>query len=139
MEKGISTFIREFEKEKDFILQNSAGRVSNALVRISPVLEGEFVAELESGVNRVPQDTKRPFDPKKRKTRKRLKENFEDARWGDAIWFTNEDEAAGRIEFGYSKKAPQGVFRATARKWRGFIRGVARAATNRARKRVITE
>lgn len=139
MEKGIATFIREFEKEKDFILQNSAGRVSNALVRISPVLEGEFVAELESDVNRVPNDVKRLHDPKKRKTRKRLKDNFKDARWGDAIWFTNEDEAAGLIEFGYSNKAPQGVFRATARKWPKFIRGVARAATNRARKRVITE
>ena len=139
MEKGIKEFIRLLEAEKDFIFQDSTKRVSNALVRISPVDEGEYVADWDVAVGHWPADLEHQNDPKKAKTRKRLQIGFKDVEYGNSVFFENNDEVAARLEFGYSKQAPQGVVRLTARKWPGFVRGAARAAQNKIRKKIISE
>lgn len=139
MEKGIADFIREFEAEKDFIFREASKRVSNSIVRLSPVDEGEYVADWDVKIGGWPSDTNPPNDPKKTKTRARLRQVIEGAKYGDAIFFENDDAAAIKLEFGYSNQAPQGVVRLTVRKWRGFVRGAARAAQNRIKKRLAGE
>lgn len=139
MEKGIADFIREFNAEKDFIMQEATTRVSNAIVRFSPVDEGEYVADWDVKIGGWPADSNPPNDPKKTKTRARLKDIIKDVKYGDAVFFENDDAAAIRLEFGYSKQAPQGVVRLTVRKWRGFVRGAAIVARKRVNKRLAGE
>lgn len=137
MDKGIEVFLREFEKESDNILRDATKRVKNSIVRLTPVDEGEAVAEWDDGLNKSAQDIKREPDPKKRKTRARLQEKIDDMEMGDTYFLENHDPVAVRLDRGYSKKAPQGMTRLTARKWRGFVRGAGIAAQRRATKRVI--
>lgn len=138
MEKGIKEFERLFKQQNDFIMHESTKRVSNSIVRLNPVDEGESVADWDAAINHWPSDTKPPNDPKKTKTRKRLQESFKNVVYGQSVFFENTDPVAVRLEYGYSKKAPQGMIRATARKWRGFVRGAGKAAFNKAKKnRVI--
>lgn len=137
MEKGVKEFQRLFEAEAGAIMRDATTRVSNSLVRRTPVDEGEAVANWEAGVNRIPTDVDRVNDPKKRATRARLRETVAAVNYGDYVAFVNFDEVAARLEFGYSSQAPQGMVRLTARKWRGFVRGAGRAAQNRVRKQVI--
>lgn len=142
MEKGIAEFQRLFEAQKDFIMQDSTKRVSNALVRISPVADedgGEFVADWDAAIGGWPADTVQPKDPKRTQTRRRLQEVFKTAKFGKAVFFEDNDPVAVRLEFGYSKKAPQGVVRLVARKWRGFVKGAGRAALNKAKKRLVID
>lgn len=137
MERGIKEFQRLFEEQKDTIMKDVTKRVSNALVRFSPVLEGEYVAEWDAAIGNWPADTQQPDDPKKSRTRKRLQESFMNVVWGQAVFFENTDPVAARLEYGYSKKAPQGVVRLTARKFRGFVKGAGKAAENRVRKSLV--
>lgn len=134
MEKGIAEFIRLLKAENDAIMKDATGRVSNALVRFTPVDTGEAVADWDVRVNGDPGDPKHQPDPSRRVTRQRLQEEIAKVQYGDYVIFDNDDPVAVRLEFGYSKKAPQGMVRLTARKWRGFVRGAARAAQNRIRK-----
>lgn len=136
MEKGIAEFARLFKAENDFIMNEATKRVSNSLVRLSPVKEGEFVAEWDAAIGHWPSDTEQPDDPKKSKTRARLQAEIKPATFGDAVFFENDDPVAVRLEFGYSKQAPQGVVRMTARRWRGFVKGAATAALKRVSKRL---
>ena len=139
MEKGVAKFIRMFDDELDAITQDATKRVSNALVRFTPVDTGEAVADWDVAVNADPGNPEHGLDPGKRITRKRLRQELDKVKFGDFIIFDNDDPVAVRLEFGYSKKAPQGMVRLTARKWRGFVRGAARAAQNRIRKKLIFE
>lgn len=139
MERGIKEFQKLFDAEKDFIMKDVTKRVSNALVRFSPVLEGEFVSEWDAAIGSWPADTDQPDDPKKTKTRKRLQASFQNVVYGQAVFFENTDPVAGKLEFGYSKKAPQGVVRLTVRKFRGFVRGAGKAAFNKARKAQVID
>lgn len=136
MEKEIAEFVRLFEGEKDFIMQDVTNRVSNSLVRLSPVDEGEYVAEWDAEIGHWPSDTKQPPDKRKTTTRRRLQGEFARVEWGDAVFFENTDPVAARLEFGYSDQAPQGVARLTTRKFRGFVRGAGRAAQNKIKKRI---
>lgn len=139
MEKSIKEFQRLFAAENDFIIQEATRRVSNSIVRLNPVDEGDSVAEWDAMVGRWPADTKQQPDPKKTRTRKRLADMFRDVKFGQAVFFENTDPIAARLEFGYSKQAPQGIVRLTARRWRQFVRGAATAARNRVRKKLETE
>lgn len=136
MEKGIGEFIKLFAAENNFIMNEATKRVSNALVRISPIDEGEFVADWDVAVGHWPSDTVQPLDPSKRMTRARLQSELERVKYGDAVFFENNDPVAVWLEFGLSKQAPPpfGVVRRTARKWRGFVRGAGKAAMNRVAK-----
>lgn len=139
MEAGIKEFARLFREENDFIMQEATKRVSNSLVRLSPVDEGEFVADWDVSLSGWPSDTEQPDDPGKTKTRKRLQDVLKRLRYGMAAFFENNDPVAVRLEFGYSKQAPQGVVRLTTRKWRGFVKGAGRAALNRVKKRLAAD
>lgn len=139
MEKGVAEFFRLFKLENDQIFRDATQRVSNAIVRFSPVDEGEYVADWDVKVGGWPSDTDPPPDPGRRKTRARLKAIIAEAKYGDAVFFENNDGAAIPLEYGYSKQAPQGVVRLTVRKWRGFVRGAARAAQNRIKKKLVSE
>ena len=48
MEKGIREFQRLFTMELDNIMRDATTRVSNSLVRLSPVDEGDYVAEWDA-------------------------------------------------------------------------------------------
>lgn len=136
MEKGIAEFERLFNQETTTIFRDATKRVKNSLVRLSPVDEGDYVSEWDVAIGHWPMDTEQLPDPKKRATRARLQEPIDNLYMGDSIFFENDDEVAARLEFGYSDQAPQGVVRLTARKWPGFVRGAARAATNRIKKKL---
>lgn len=136
LEKGIADFVRQFGAENDFIAGEATNRVKNSLVRLSPVAEGEFVSDWDAAIGAWPSDTKPPDDPKKRTTRARLGEAIKGMRMGLAAFFENTDPVAIRLEYGYSKKAPQGVVRLTARKWRSFVRGAGIAAQKKIQKRM---
>jgi len=139
MDKGIAEFIRLFENESHEIFREATRRVSNSLVRLSPVDEGEFVANWELAKNRNPDDPERADDPKKRLTRKRLRDLISSGQYGDTFIFTNRDPVGPRLEFGYSSQAPQGITRLTSRRWRRFVRGAARAAQARVGKKVFNQ
>lgn len=137
MDKGIKEFVRLFAAQKDFIMQDATKRVSNSIVRLNPVLEGESVADWDVAIGVWPADTKPPHDPGKRITRKRLQDVIKRVVFGQAVFFENTDPVAVRLEFGYSKKAPQGIVRLTARRWRGFVKGAGRAALNKTKKKLV--
>lgn len=139
MDKDIEKFIRLYKEENDAILVNATTRVSNSIVKLSPVAEGEFVADWDVEIGGWPSDGDPPPDPAKRRTRARLREIISEAKMGDAIFFENDDSAAIPLEFGYSKQAPQGVVRLTVRKWRSFVRGAAQAARNKVAKTLRNE
>lgn len=139
MEKGIKEFERLFQAEKDFIMQDATKRVSNSLVRLNPVDEGESVADWDAEIGRWPSDTQQPNDPRKTRTRRRLQESFKNVVYGQAVFFENNDPVAVRLEFGYSRQAPQGITRLTARRWRGFVKGAGRAAFNKAKKNLVID
>lgn len=137
MEKGVSEFMRLVNTAHDDILNDATKRVSNSLVRRSPVDTGEYLGEWDADVGALPADKENGLG-KRASTRRRLQGEAEIGRlhMGDTVFFTNNDPVAERIEFGYSDKAPQGVMRITARQWRKLVRGAARAATNRIRKTI---
>lgn len=139
MEREIADFIRNFEAEKDFIFKEATTRVANSIIRLAPVDEGDYVADWDANIGGWPTDTQQAPDPKKRKTRQRLKQIIENLKYGDAIFFENNDPASIKLEFGYSSQAPQGVIRLTVRKWRGFVRGAAIAAEKKIKKRLAGE
>lgn len=138
MEKGIAEFIRLFDAEKDFIVQNATKSVGRLLVREAPVDTGEFVADWDVDVNHWPSDTQQPNDPSRRLTRRRLDAVIERLKFGDAVFYENNDPVAVRLEFGFSQQVPRGrgMVRYAARRWRGFVRGAGRAAQNRVKKRL---
>jgi len=138
MEKGIREFQRLFTMELDNIMRDATTRVSNSLVRLSPVDEGDYVAEWDAAINQWPRDTAQPPDPKKRTTRARLKDVISGVSYGESVFFENTDPVGGRLEYGYSQQAPQGVVRLTTRKWRGFVRGAGKAAQSRVKKKIVT-
>lgn len=111
--------------------------MKNSIVRLTPVDEGEAVAEWDDGLNKSAVDVKREPDPSRRKTRARLQAKIDDMKMGDTYFLENHHPVAVRLDRGYSKKAPQGMTRITARKWRSFVRGAAIAAQRKAIKRVI--
>lgn len=139
MEKGVAEFRRLFAAENDEIMRDATTRVSNSLVRLSPVDEGEFVADWDVKIGGWPADSDQAPDPKKRTTRARLSEIIKQVKYGLSVFFENDDPVATRLEFGYSKQAPQGVVRLTTRRWRGFVRGAGKAAQNRVKKRITDE
>lgn len=139
MEKGIAEFARLAQEEHTNILRDASKRVKNSLVRLSPVDEGDYVAEWDVAIGHWPTDTEQAPDPKKRTTRARLQAPIDNLDFGENLFFENNDEVAARLEFGYSKQAPQGVVRLTARRWRSFVKGAARAATNRIRKKLVID
>lgn len=137
MEKGVKEFARLFAQQNTDIFREATKRVSNSIVRISPVAEGEFVADWDVGVNQWPSDTAQPPDRGRKKTRERLNAVISRLEYGQAAFFENDDPVAVRLEFGYSKKAPQGVVRLTARQWRRFVKGAGTAAQRRVAKRIV--
>lgn len=139
MEKGIAEFARLFKAENDEIMRDATTRVSNSIVRLSPVDEGDYVADWDTKIGGWPADSEQPPDKKKTKTRARLRDIIKDVKYGVAVFFENDDPVAVRLEFGYSDQAPQGVVRLTVRKWRGFVRGAGRAAQNRIKKKLVGE
>lgn len=142
MKKGIAEFQRLFAEERTVILRDATQRISNAVVRVSPVGNdpgGEYVAEWDVEIGRWPSDTDQPRDPRRTRTRRRLQETIAQAQYGEAVFFENDDPAALRLELGYSDQAPQGVVRSQSRRWNQFVRGAGRAAQSRLRKRVIEE
>lgn len=139
MEKGIKEFIRLVEAEHDAIFRDATTRVKNSLVRLSPVAEGDYVADWDVAAGNWPTDTEQRSDPSKRATRARLQPDLNDLRMGETVFFENNDPVATKLEFGYSKQAPQGVVRMTARRWRSFVSGAARAAMARAKKRLVID
>lgn len=139
MQRGIAEFQKQFDAQKDFILREATKRVSNSIVRLNPVDEGESVADWDVAIGRFPTDIEQPNDPKKTKTRRRLQEVFNNVRFGQVIFFENNDPVINRLEFGYSKQAPQGIVRLTARRWRSFVKGAGRAAFNKAKKNQVID
>lgn len=139
MEKGVAEFMRQFSEENDFIMREATKRVSNSIVRLAPVDEGEYVADWDVKIGGWPADSEQEPDPNKRRTRARLQETLGAVKYGDAVFFENDDPVAVRLEYGYSKQAPQGVVRLTARRWRGFVKGAATAALNKIKKRMMSE
>lgn len=135
-EDGISDFFQETQNEHTAILREATKRVKNSIVRRAPIAEGDYLAEWDASLHTWPSDTKQPPDTKRRVTRKRLQAPIDRMKMGDSYFLENTDPVAERLEFGYSDQAPQGVVRITAIKWGGFVRGAARAATNRIRKRL---
>jgi hypothetical protein len=142
MERGIEEFRKLFEQHNTAILRDATRRVSNAIVRESPIAVedgGYYVADWDVQVGSFPAEDGTPLpDPKKRKTRAALNQIIDTAEYGQSLFFQNDDEVAVRLEFGYSKQAPQGVVRKTARRWRSFVKGAGRAAQSRIRKMLIT-
>lgn len=139
MEKGVAEFLRLFKEENNFIMRDATTRVSNSLVRLSPVDEGEYVAEWDVNIGSWPSDTEQQPDPRKTKTRQRLKDVISAVEYGKAVFFENDDPVAVKLEYGYSAQAPQGVVRLTARRWRSFVKGAARAAINKVKKKLASE
>lgn len=139
MQKGVAEFRKLFQAESDEILRDATTRVSNSLVRLSPVDEGEYVADWDVKIGGWPADSEQAPDPKKRTTRARLADIIKSVKYGVAVFFENDDPVASRLEYGYSKQAPQGVVRLTVRRWRGFVRGAGKAAQNRVKKRMVDE
>lgn len=118
------------------ILRDATKRVKNSIVRTSPIDEGEYLADWDVALHGWPADTEQAPDTKRTKTRKRLQDPIDRMQMGDSIFFENNDPVGDRLEFGYSSQAPQGVVRISALKWTRFVRGAARAATNRIIKRL---
>lgn len=137
MQKGVAEFIRLVKLQHNEIMRDATQRVSNSLVRISPVDEGDYVADWDVNIGGWPSDSEQAPDSRKTRTRARLREIIKPVQYGQSVFFENDDPAALALEFGYSKQAPQGVVRLTARRWRGFVRGAAKAATMRIRKMLI--
>lgn len=140
MEKGIAEFIKLYKAQHDSITNDATGRVSNALVRRTPVDEGDTVADWDVSINKGPPDTKPPpFDPKRSLTRRRLRELIKSVKFGDWVMFENTNEAALFLEFGSSDQAPTGIVRTVARRWPAFVKGAARAAQNRIKKQMVID
>ena len=143
MERGVREFQRLLKGELDFIMQDVTKRTGNSLVRLSPVADpgshdrGEYVADWDAAIGQWPPDTEQQPDPKKTTTRRRLQNVFKNVRYGQSVFFENDDPVVVRLEFGYSKKAPQGIVRLTARRFRGFVKGAGRAAQNKIRKQLV--
>ena len=142
-DRDLKDFGRKFRAENDFIMFEATRRLFNAVIRRSPVAEGEFVSEFDIGVNKVPRDVKREHLGPRAKTaaRKRFAQELAKVDFGDFVILDNHDPAATGIEFGQlsPRKAPQGVIRVSAKSWRRFVRGAAAAAKNKAAKNLRRE
>lgn len=138
MEKEIAEFVRLFEGEKDFIMADATGRVSNAIVRRTPVDEGDTVADWDVAIGHWPTDTKPPpYDPRKTNTRRRLRATVDRVKFGEAVFFENTNEAAVHLEYGSSQQAPTGILRrVVVRRWRTFVRNAGIAAQRKVKKRL---
>ena len=139
MERGVREFMRRFEEEAGLIFADATQRTANSVARLAPIAEGEYLADWDIGVNAEPPETNPPGDPKRSQTRARFKGALGRLKFGDRAIFNNDDPVANRLEFGYSKQAPQGVVRLTTRQWNRFIKGAARAAQNRFKKNEVID
>lgn len=146
MDKGVRIFRDLFLNETHEIFRDANRRTvtgtqkrSKAVLANSPVDEGEFVADWDAAKNRPPTQGENPDDPKKRATAARIIAVINTAQFGDKLFYENRDEVAVRLEFGYSKQAPQGVTRLAARQWRRQVRNAGRAAQRRIGKKVIEQ
>jgi hypothetical protein len=137
VEKGVAVFAAVFKAQHDEIFRDATQRVSASIVRENPVDTGESVADWDVAIGTWPADTKPPNDPRRTRTRKRLREIISKARFGQAVFFENTDPAAVELEFGWSRQAPNGMVRLTARRWNKFVKGAVRAASNRYKKMTI--
>lgn len=136
MQKEIGEWTRLVSEQHDFILTNATQRVASNLANLSPVNEGEYVADWDVAVGNYPADTEQAPDLKKNKTKRRLRQGVDNLKMGDVVFFENNDPVSIRLEYGYSKQAPQGVVRLTVRQWRKFVQGAARAAERKIRKQL---
>lgn len=136
---NIDDFIARFKKEGDFIFADATARVANSLARKSPVDTGAYLTDWDFAKNTFP--AKMTISPDKSRThaRRKMKEEIAGLKMGDWGAFQNDEPYSIRLEYGYSKQAPQGVVRATVRRWRTYVRGAGKAAVNRVLKDIREE
>lgn len=116
--RDLQAIIKAAQGKAELAVKKIALETAKSLIQKSPVDEGRFVANWNLSINGIDPstDTKHDEDNPDRNRQiaiDRTSKPISQYRLGDRIYITNNLEYAQLLEYGYSKKAPQGMVRIT--------------------------
>lgn len=108
----LTKFLRHFDGNIDKTLRHTVVLVSQGVIMNSPVLTGRFRSNWQFGKT-FPSNSLDTFDKSGAATLARMAGQTVSLKAGGEVWIVNNLPYAGKLEYGYSKKAPAGMVRVT--------------------------
>lgn len=97
----------------DLVVRKTALELQTSIVMMSPVDTGRFRGNWQMGFNAINADTNSAEDKSGGAAIARTAAALSKWKPGDTIFLTNSLPYARRLEYGWSKQAPQGMVRLT--------------------------
>lgn len=109
--KSLDRFAFTTLKRGDDVRRGVILKLFGAVVMDTPVLYGRLRGNWMVSKGNPNNNTRKRKDPTGQMAFKEIEAMAKSSRFGDTVWLSNSLPYAHRIEYGYSKKAPQGMVR----------------------------
>lgn len=116
------------QQDIETVIRESATYIFSRVIMMSPVDTGRFRANWNCSIGQINEATSDSLDPSGTLTLSSMQSTVLGMKMGQTIYLANALPYAVRLEYGWSKQAPQGMVRIVARE---FANAVQRAVRNR--------
>lgn len=122
----ISRFVALANARVDIVIRKVSLDIFRRVILKSPVDTGRFKGNWQAAIGNVPQgvlelEDKSPNGTAGTATMSRLDASIAGVKGGDVIYFVNNLPYAERLEYGWSKQAPNGVLIASILEWDAVV------------------
>lgn len=120
----VAAWVEKAKGNCDEAFRGVAKEAFHRVVDRTPVASGAARGGWVAGVNDLPQGVETPLDPDGAATIAKINAVVDTAKVGDVVAIVNQTDHAGKLEYGYSKKAPAGMVRITIMETESIAREV---------------
>lgn len=119
----VAEFVARAKVAPDLILRKLVLSIGTSLIMKSPVDTGRFRANWFFGLG-APSPEVQPelMDKTGGASLDRIAESLPMVQFGQVIWLSNNLPYARRLEYGWSKQAPEGMVRITVAEFQSYMR-----------------
>ena len=122
--------VRAFADKTNAKLETAIRKIAldlfTSVILMSPVDEGRFRGNWQVAINNVPSGTVETLDPSGQAAIARVQASVQNFQSGQVIYLVNNLPYARRLEYGWSKQAPNGMVRLTEQRFRPIVDAVIR-------------
>lgn len=124
-EAQINQWITKAKGNIDLVVRKVALEMFSRVIQKSPVSTGRFKGNWQVAIGNIPYGTLDLTDPSGTATMSAVDAAVLGLKAGDIIYLVNNLSYAERLEYGWSKQAPQGMVRTTIQEFSAVVQAAA--------------
>lgn len=117
----ITRYVEAANGQIDLVVRKICLELFSRVIMMSPVATGRFRGNWQVGIGAIPTGTLALNDKTGTATISKVDAKVAGVKAGDIVYLANNLPYARRLEYGYSKQAPNGMVRTALRMFSGVI------------------